>query len=60
VTVIDDGQGFAHDHLRDGASGLAGMRERALLAGGHLNVVSTPGEGTTLELTVRARGTRAS
>jgi two-component system sensor histidine kinase UhpB len=59
VTVIDDGQGFAPDHLRDGASGLAGMRERALLAGGHLEVVSTPGDGTTVELTVRARGTRA-
>jgi signal transduction histidine kinase len=59
VTVIDDGEGFLPNHLRDGASGLAGMRERALLAGGHLEVVSTPGGGTTLQLTVRARGTRA-
>jgi two-component system, NarL family, sensor histidine kinase UhpB len=59
VTVVDDGQGFLPDHLREGASGLAGMRERALLAGGHLDVSSTPGVGTTVELTVRARGTRA-
>jgi signal transduction histidine kinase len=34
------------------------MRERALLAGGHLEIASAPGEGTTVELTVRSRGTR--
>ncbi len=57
VTITDDGAGFLPNRLRDGASGLAGMRERALLAGGRLNVTSTPGSGSTVELTVRARGT---
>ncbi|HEX9890467.1 MAG TPA: ATP-binding protein, partial [Actinomycetota bacterium] len=48
VTVIDDGRGFdqdvspgTHDHL-----GFTAMRERAEMAGGHLTVRSTPGEGT--------------
>jgi two-component system sensor histidine kinase UhpB len=59
VMIIDDGEGFTPNRLRDGASGLAGMRERALLAGGRLEVMSMPGNGTTVELTVRARGSRA-
>ncbi len=59
VTIVDDGDGFRLNRLREGASGLAGMRERAMLAGGHLEILSTPGGGTTVELTVRARGTRA-
>jgi two-component system sensor histidine kinase UhpB len=59
VTVVDDGDGFLLNRLREGASGLAGMRERAMLAGGHLEILSTPGGGTTVELTVRARGTQA-
>ncbi len=59
VTVVDDGDGFRLNRLREGAAGLAGMRERAMLAGGHLEILSTPGGGTTVELTVRARGTRA-
>ena len=58
VTITDDGDGFHPNRLRDGRSGLAGMRERALLAGGRLEIRSAPGEGTSVELTVRARGTR--
>jgi two-component system sensor histidine kinase UhpB len=30
------------------------MRERALLVGGNLAIFSTPGEGTTIELTMGA------
>jgi two-component system sensor histidine kinase UhpB len=56
VTIIDDGRGFSPTRLREGASGLAGMRERALLAGGRLEITSTAGDGTTVELTVNARG----
>ena len=37
-----------------GGLGLSGMRERALLVGGHLDVFSAPGEGTTIELTMGA------
>lgn len=43
--IVDDGLGF--DPAPLGASlGLAGMRERASLAGGRLDVVSAPGSGT--------------
>ena len=59
VTITDDGDGFDPHRLNNGRSGLAGMRERALLAGGRLEISSKPGEGTTVELTVRSRGARA-
>ncbi len=52
VVVRDDGSGFHPDRLRDGGSGLAGMRERAMLAGGRLDVRTVPGAGTTIELVV--------
>ncbi|MBA7626495.1 hypothetical protein ES703_33946 [subsurface metagenome] len=53
VTISDNGQGFelggGVDNLpRSGKLGLAGMRERARLLGGTLEVKSTPGKGTTL------------
>jgi two-component system sensor histidine kinase UhpB len=49
VRVADNGCGFAGPG-RDGGLGLTGMRERARLAGGQLDVRSAPGEGTTVEL----------
>jgi len=49
VRIGDDGRGFAGPG-REGGLGLTGMRERARLAGGRLDVLSTPGEGTTVEL----------
>jgi two-component system sensor histidine kinase UhpB len=60
VTIADDGGGFDPNRLRDGGSGLAGMRERAMLAGGRLDVRTVPGEGTTIELVVDARRGRAT
>ena len=51
IEVRDDGRGF--DPAVASASGhygLLGMRERARLAGGTLEVRSTPGAGTTLKL----------
>ena len=49
VAVIeDDGSGFDAATTRDDALGLAGMRERLSLAGGRLQIESTPGSGTTL------------
>ncbi len=59
VSIVDDGVGLSPDRIRDGGSGLVGMRERAMLAGGRLDVVPTPGGGTTVELIVRARGADA-
>jgi DNA-binding NarL/FixJ family response regulator len=51
LRVIDDGRGFDAERVRpspDGGFGLAGMRERARLVGGTLEVESAPGRGTRL------------
>src|SRR3954469_9771111 len=53
LRVRDDGCGFKPGG-RNGRLGVSGMRERALLVGGRLNVFSAPGEGTTIELTMGA------
>lgn len=53
VRVCDDGRGFTD--RRDGGLGLDGMRERARLVGGRLDVRSRPGAGTTVELRLEAR-----
>lgn len=48
VQISDDGRGIDPQAIR--GHGLAGMRERARQAGGRLDVLSTPGGGTTIEL----------
>jgi signal transduction histidine kinase len=47
VVVRDDGRGFDPSEQSSGF-GLPGMRERAGLLGGELNIASIPGEGTTV------------
>jgi signal transduction histidine kinase len=55
LTVTDDGQGCElSGRASPQGSGLLGMRERALILGGQLEVTSRPGAGTTV------RGTFAS
>jgi len=57
LRVRDDGRGIdpaVRDDRRPGHFGLPGMRERAELAGGHLEVWSEMGMGTEIELTVPA------
>jgi two-component system sensor histidine kinase UhpB len=51
LSVADDGRGFAFAAAERGL-GLLGMRERALLAGGDLQITSRPGEGTTVRLRI--------
>lgn len=53
LEVSDDGRGFNPDEV-DGADrfGLQGMRERAQLAGGMLQIASRPGAGTRVRLTI--------
>ena len=54
LTVRDDGLGFDPQRSeRTGHYGLAGMNERAALAGGELHIESQPGEGTNVQLTIR-------
>jgi NarL family two-component system sensor histidine kinase YdfH len=54
VELSDDGVGFdvPSAERRAGHYGLLGLRERARLAGGRLEVASAPGGGTTLRLLV--------
>jgi signal transduction histidine kinase len=61
LTVVDDGRGFDPgvpgdryaEHL-----GLLGMRERARLLGGQVEVRSAPGQGTTVDATIPLAGPR--
>jgi signal transduction histidine kinase len=55
LEVIDDGTGFdAAGPARPGPTGfgLSGMRERAELLGGRLDLVTAPGRGTTVRLLI--------
>jgi signal transduction histidine kinase len=59
LEVRDDGHGFAADEEPEspaGHYGLTGMRERAATIDGTLEVISTPGGGTTVRLRVPAPG----
>jgi two-component system sensor histidine kinase UhpB len=51
LDVSDDGQGFSFDQASSGL-GLTGMRERALLVNGDLQVTSRPRIGTSVRLRV--------
>ena len=48
AVIEDDGVGFRLERVREGALGLVGMRERATVLGGRLEVESAPGVGTTI------------
>ena len=54
LVVADDGSGFTFDQANSGL-GLGGMRERAILAGGEIDIESRPDRGTTVRLAVPAR-----
>lgn len=62
VTVTDDGRGFesAANTRAEVSSGLVGIRERAAIIGGSLDVTSAPGQGTRLTLTIPAAGAAPS
>lgn len=64
LAVEDDGVGFRPAERTDG-TGLLGMRERAALVGGRVEIESEPGAGTSVRLTIplppageRGSGTR--
>jgi len=61
LCVVDDGRGFNLQERARGDDamsgyGLAGMHDRATMAGGRLTIDSTPGEGTTVCLVLPRNG----
>lgn len=55
VSVKDDGRGFDSRRLEESSRpswGLIGMRERAALLGGHLDIVSRKGQGTMINMEI--------
>jgi signal transduction histidine kinase len=59
LRINDDGVGFdpvaASRLLGEGHFGLAGMRERVEMVGGHLSIDSAPGRGTTVDVKMANR-----
>jgi signal transduction histidine kinase len=54
LIVSDNGVGFDPEVARTG-TGVKSMRERAARLGGRLDIISRPGQGTSVVLTLRAR-----
>lgn len=53
LEISDDGKGMDEDKMRDPTStGILGIRERVLALRGHFNIVSQPGEGTKLTVSI--------
>ncbi len=52
LSIEDDGMGFAPQNVINGHFGVPGMKERARLVGGELEINSQPGRGTTVTLRV--------
>jgi signal transduction histidine kinase len=51
LTVRDNGRGFqTADPRKPNSYGLLGLRERAYLLNGSVNIESAPGAGTTIEV----------
>jgi two-component system sensor histidine kinase UhpB len=51
LTVADDGRGLSVDEST-ASQGIRGMRERAMLVGGTLEIDSRPERGTVITLTI--------
>lgn len=58
LTVADNGHGFDPEQIPDNRYGLLGLNERVKLLHGRLQVESTPGQGTRLEVTIPLRAQR--
>jgi PAS domain S-box-containing protein len=63
LIIEDDGRGFEPSDIRSGKEsgsglGLVGMRERAAIVGGTLEIESAPGKGTTIFAKVPIKETR--
>jgi PAS domain S-box-containing protein len=63
MKIVDDGKGFdvaaIERHAHEGAAfGLTGMKERTALAGGHIDISSAKGKGTTVEVSLPLHAAR--
>ena len=56
LSIEDDGVGFDTGDMPPGRYGIVGMNERAKLLGGCLELSSSPGEGTRIEVTIPLEG----
>lgn len=57
LTISDDGRGFSAEEVDGkGHFGLRGMRERASMLGADLELISHPGQGTTVKLILKVQG----
>jgi PAS domain S-box-containing protein len=52
LEVRDDGRGFDPLAIRKRSFGLAGMEERVIMLGGQIAVVSSPGNGTAIKVSL--------
>jgi NarL family two-component system sensor histidine kinase LiaS len=52
MTLEDDGTGFRADQVKRGSYGLSTMRERASKLGGDASIISKPGSGTRVRVTL--------
>ena len=52
LKVRDNGKGFDVHQRKLDSFGVVGMRERALMLGGELNIESRPGQGTSIEVRI--------
>ncbi len=50
LLISDDGKGFVFKDNQDVFFGIRGMRERAEILGGTLNIFTNPGAGTTVSV----------
>lgn len=50
LQVRDDGRGFDVRSTRRKSFGLAGMKERVLMSGGQIDIISSPGRGTSIKV----------
>lgn len=52
LEMRDDGKGFDAQSPRPSSSGLTGMRERVTLLGGRFTLLSSPGQGVTIQVEI--------
>ncbi|MCM3041745.1 sensor histidine kinase [Paenibacillus motobuensis] len=52
VTLRDNGMGFQLDDKKQASYGLSTMQERVLEVGGSIQIITAPGKGTRIEITI--------